>query len=148
MPSLTLVYDCFIDILHAHKAGKRSFLYQFGDHDPTGVLIPQSLENRLNEFCVKYDCPPPIIERIALTEAQIAEYQLPTRPTKREGNKHAKGFTGDSVELDALPSATLRELVRECIERHINANELGVLREAEQSERMFLHDLVDENLEV
>jgi hypothetical protein len=99
-----------------HEVGKVSFLYQFGDHDPTGVIIPQSLETRLNEFCDKYDCPLPIIERIALTEAQIAEYRLPTRPTKRQGNTHALRFEGDSVELDALPSATLRDLVRDCIE--------------------------------
>jgi hypothetical protein len=141
MPSLTLVYECFQDIRLAHQAGKTSFLYQFGDHDPTGVMIPQSLENRLNEFCGKYRCPPPIIERIALTTAQIAEYRLPTRPTKRDGNKHALTFEGDSVELDALPSAILRDLVRGCIERHINPTELEVLREAEESERSILQQI-------
>jgi hypothetical protein len=138
MPSLTLVYDCFRAIHDAAQAGKRSFLYQFGDHDPTGVMIPQSLESRLNEFCERYNCEPPTIERVALTEDQIRDYRLPTRPTKREGNSHALSFAGESVELDALPSSVLRALVRESIEQHISQIELDVLREAEQSERILL----------
>ena len=141
MPSLTLVYDCFLKIRRAHKAGKVSFLYQFGDHDPTGVMIPQSLETRLNEFCEKYECPPPFIERVALTRQQIIDHRLPTRPTKREGNRHALKFEGDSVELDALPSRALRALVVECIERHISQTELAVLREAESSERMLIETI-------
>jgi hypothetical protein len=147
MPSLTLVYDSFISIKHAAKADKQSYLYQFGDHDPTGVMIPESLENRLNGFCEKYDCPPPIIERVALTELKIAEYRLPTRPTKREGNTHALSFEGDSIELDALPSAVLRELVRECIERHISEAELETLREAEASEREQIQLFADQAAE-
>jgi hypothetical protein len=138
MPSLTLIYRCFENIKRAARAGKQSYLYQFGDHDPTGVMIPQSLQSRLNEFCERNDCPPPIVERIALTEQQIIEHRLPTRPTKREGNTHALKFEGDSVELDALPSAMLRALVRESIERHISPAELHALREAEDSERAIL----------
>lgn len=147
MPSLTLVYGRFVDIYHAHKAGKISFLYQFGDHDPTGVMIPQSLDSRLSEFCERYNCPRPIIQRIALTEQQIIEHRLPTRPTKREGNTHALKFEGDSVELDALPSGLLRTLVRDCIERHISQAELQVLREAEASERMRLYGFANEAAE-
>jgi hypothetical protein len=144
LPSLSLVYRCFRQIQLASEAGKDSYLYQFGDHDPTGVLIPQSLEDRLNEFCERYDCPPPDIERVALTGQQIIDYHLPTRPTKREGNTHALGFKGDSVELDALPSRVLRELVQECIERHISRTELEILRTAEQSERTLLLTVANE----
>lgn len=138
MPSLTLVYESFLSIKHAAEAGKPSFLYQFGDHDPTGVWIPRSLEERLNEFCERYHCPSPTVVRIALTEEQIEQYRLPTRPTKRAGNTHAKNFDGDSIELDALPSAVLRGLVRECIERHISQAEVEALRTAERSERAQL----------
>lgn len=110
-------------------------------------MIPQSLESRLSEFCERYDCPRPIIQRIALTEQQILEHRPPTRPTKREGNTHALRFEGDSVELDALPSSVLRTLVTDCIERHINQTELAVLREAEASERMRLYGFADEAAE-
>jgi hypothetical protein len=141
MPSLTQVYASFVQIERAANAGKDSYLYQFGDHDPTGCLIPKSIENRLEEFCVEYDCQYPTVERIALTKEQIERYSLPTRPTKREGNRHAKSFEGNSVELDALPSRELRALVRECIERHISPEQLETLRAAEGSERDYLRIL-------
>jgi hypothetical protein len=142
-PSLTQVFGSFKDIYRAAEAGKESHIYQFGDHDPTGCLIPRTIEARLNEFCQKFDCSF-WIERIALTEEQIERYRLPTRPTKREGNSHAHSFEGDSVELDALPSAVLRELVRECIERHISQAELEALRAAEESERQQIQLFTDQ----
>ena len=52
MPSLTLVFNTFIDLAQAAEAGKFTYLYQFGDHDPTGVLIPESLDDRLIQFAV------------------------------------------------------------------------------------------------
>jgi hypothetical protein len=141
MPSLTQVYGSFVQIKRAAAAGKESYLYQFGDHDPTGCLIPETIERRLEEFCEKYRCPIPMVERIALTPEQIRRYRLPTRPTKREGNRHAHRFEGNSVELDALPSSQLRALVRECIERHISPEQLETLRAAEDSERDVLRAL-------
>jgi hypothetical protein len=143
MPSITQLYGTARQVARAFRAGKPSYIYQFGDHDPSGVLIPRVIERRLKQFCEMLGCPPPIIERVALTEEQISRYNLPTRPTKREGNNHAKGFEGDSVELDALPPDVLRQLVRQCIERHISERELEVLRAAEASERELLHAWVE-----
>jgi hypothetical protein len=37
MPSLTQVYGSFLNIKRAARAGKNSFIYQFGDHDPTAA---------------------------------------------------------------------------------------------------------------
>jgi hypothetical protein len=145
MPSLTQVYQSFSQIRRATEAGNESFIYQFGDHDPTGCLIPKTIKSRVEEFCEKHSCPFPVVERIALTEEQVRHYRLPTRPTKRDGNTHANGFHGDSVELDALPSSELRALVRNCIERHISETELAVLREAEDSERELLQQFADDS---
>ena len=78
------------------------------------------------------------VKRVALTEAQIRRYRLPTRPTKRDGNKHAADFEGDSVELDALPPRVLRDMVRKVIERHISPEQTDALRAAEDSEREML----------
>ena len=52
-------------------------------------------------------------ECAAVTPKQIEEWRLPTQPTKREGNTHANGFTGDSVELDAIPASRLRQAIGE-----------------------------------
>jgi hypothetical protein len=138
MPSLTFLYGSFVEIYNAARKGKQSYIYQFGDHDPTGLLIPRTIQSRLNELCERHDCAPPLVERIALTEEQIDGFDLPTRLTKREGNTHANKFEGDSVELDALPPDELRGLVRGIIESHIPAASVEALRAAEESERDIL----------
>jgi hypothetical protein len=138
MPSLTFLHGSALEIRRAAQHGKQSYIYQFGDHDPSGVLIPQTIERRLAEMCERLGCPPPIVKRVALTEAQIKRYRLPTRPTKRDGNRHAADFEGDSVELDALPPRVLRDLVRKVIERHVSPEATESLRAAEDSERKLL----------
>jgi hypothetical protein len=144
MPSLTQIYETAININRAAQAGKASYIYQFGDHDPSGVLIPETIKRRLEELCDdQFMCAPPTVERIALTPGQISKFRLPTRPTKRHGNRHALTFTGRSTELDALPAAQLRKLVKRCIERHIDADALAVLRAAEDSERELLTNWAD-----
>jgi hypothetical protein len=138
MPSLTFLHGSACEIRRAAEHGKRTFIYQFGDHDPSGVLIPQTIERRLGELCEQLHCDPPIVQRVALTEEMIAEFNLPTRPTKRNGNSHANNFEGDSVELDALPPRVLRDLVRRVIECHVSPEETVALRAAEDSERELL----------
>jgi hypothetical protein len=141
MPSLTFLYGSAQQIRRAAEAGKRTYIYQFGDHDPSGVLIPKTIEKRLAELCEKMDCPPPTVKRMALTEAQITRFNLPTRPTKRRGNTHARTFAGDSVELDALPPYALRGMVTKVIERHVSPRMTNALRVAEESEREILRKL-------
>jgi len=43
--------------------------------------------------------------------------------------------------VDAIHADTLRELVRDSIEQHIDQRRLDVLREAEKSERELLLDI-------
>ena len=138
MPSLTFLHGSALAIRRAEERGKTSYIYQFGDHDPSGVLIPKAIERRLDEICQDLDCEPPYVERIALTKEQIEEHNLPTRPTKRDGNRHAHGSVGDSVELDALPPSTLRAIVRAVIEQHVSPEATQALRVAQDSERDLL----------
>ena len=44
MPSITFLHGTALEIARAARAGKRTYIYQFGDHDPSGVLIPQTIE--------------------------------------------------------------------------------------------------------
>jgi len=113
-------------------------VYYLGDHDPKGERISVVIERDLRE---KFDvaCA---FERIALTPEQIAEHDLPTRPTKRNPmDRVAPGFKGRSTELDALPAAVLRDLVATAITRHVEADYFDEFREAEAAERKTLRDL-------
>jgi hypothetical protein len=52
MPSLTFLHGSALAIRRAAEHGKRSYIYQFGDHDPTGVWIPKTIERRLREIAI------------------------------------------------------------------------------------------------
>jgi hypothetical protein len=114
--------------------GKPAYIYYFGDHDPSGVDIPRTVEARLREFAPAADIH---FERVAVTEQQIRELSLPTRPTKKTDSR-SKNFVGESVEVDAIPPTELRRLVDACIVRHVGEQALEVNRVAEESERAIL----------
>lgn len=78
--------------------------------------------------------------RVAVTEAQILEWDLPTRPTKKTDSR-SKGFATESVEVDAIPSHRLRALAETAIERHVDHQHLDVLRTYENEERRGLLQL-------
>jgi len=123
---------------------KPAFLYYFGDLDPSGLWIWKDVQSKIRRYAPDADVT---FQRVAVTPEQVRQYQLPTRPTKREGNSHAKNFRGQSVEVDALPPATLQALVRGVIEQHIDQRQLRITKIAEQSEREYLATLANLNPE-
>ena len=114
---------------------KPAYIYAFFDHDPSGKHSAKHIERKLREFAPDAEIH---FELVAVTEEQIEEWELPTRETKREGNRHAKNFEGDSCELDTIPPDKLRDLVRECIMRHIDRDHFATVQAAEESERAAL----------
>jgi hypothetical protein len=81
-------------------------------------------------------------ERLAVTVDQISALDLPTRPLKSKGalleRFEAEHGRLGAVELDAIHPDTLRTLVRNAIEQHIDFQQLEVLRVAEDEERRIL----------
>lgn len=81
-------------------------------------------------------------ERVAVTHDQIRLLHLPTRPTKATDSR-SRNFDGESVELDAIDPLTLRGMVRECIERHIDKGALERTKAMEAMERDSLIRWID-----
>jgi hypothetical protein len=110
--------------------GKPAYIYHFGDFDPSGVDAAFKVRDGLVRHGASIH-----FERVAVTTTQIGQLRLPTRETKRT-DPRSKGW-GDkpSVELDAIPAPILRELVRECIERHVDRTCLAITQRIEQGER-------------
>lgn len=113
------------------NVGKPTFVYQLGDHDPSGVAAWDHVQRRLREFAPDIEIT---FERIAVTEAQITELSLPTRPTKTSDSR-SRSFTGESVEVDAIPTSILRTIVEEAISQHIDSDALAVHMMVEDEER-------------
>jgi hypothetical protein len=118
--------------IEAHD--KPAYIYHFGDLDPSGVDAARDIETKLRRYAPDAEIH---FERPAVTREQVEKWNLPTRPTKTTDTR-SKKFVGTSVELDAIPAGQLRELVRECIGRHLDQEQLKVLRVAEDSERETL----------
>src|SRR5215218_1490965 len=70
------------------RVGKPTYIYYFGDYDPSGVEIDRNLERRLREFAPTSEIH---FRRVAVRPAQIDEYALPTRRTKRN-TSHGRGL--------------------------------------------------------
>ena len=115
------------------------FIYYFGDYDPSGLDIARNVEERIYEFAPSADVH---FERSAVTLEQIQELNLPTRPTKRTDSR-STGWIGGSVELDAIPSNVLRDMVEEKILLHVNEHQLDVILAAEESETAMLRRIFD-----
>lgn len=135
-PSLTFLHSAAESIAFQEKP---AFIYYFGDYDPSGLDITRAVEEGLREFAPEADIT---FERVAVSREQIERWQLPSRPTKKSDSR-AKRFKGESTEVDAIPPARLRELARECIERHLDLETLSRTRLAESVERNTLRKFID-----
>jgi hypothetical protein len=127
-----------------HAAGKYMvavkkpcFVYHFGDFDPSGQDAARAVEKGLRQHAGAAQIN---FERIAVTQRQIDEWTLPSRPTKQSDTR-AKKFGPVSVELDAIDPNKLRELVEEVVTRHLPPDQYGVLLAAEESERTLFQGL-------
>jgi hypothetical protein len=118
-------------------SGKPVYVYQLGDHDPSGVDAWQDFQRKVSGFIRYADVT---FERLAVTPEQIIDLDLPTRPTKASDTR-ARNFAGGSVEVDAIPASTLRQILDDAIEQHIDPKALRQIEIAEESERSLLFDL-------
>jgi len=118
---------------------KPAVIYQLGDHDPSGVAAWQHVQAKLVEFAPDVEIE---FERLAVTESQVAEYNLPTRPTKTTDSR-AKSFIGESVEVDAIPTRILRDIVETAITSWIDADALRITRMVEADEAAGLYAMAN-----
>jgi hypothetical protein len=126
------------DMAQAIEASRKpTYVYQLGDHDPSGVGAWQDFQRKVSGFIPDADVT---FERLAVTPEQIVDLDLPTRPTKASDTR-ARNFTGGSVEVDAIPAPTLRVLLSDAIEQHIDLDALRQIEIFEESERSLLFDL-------
>src|ERR1700730_2003304 len=88
---------------------KPGFVFQFGDFDPSGQDAARAIEKGLRHQAGGAEIH---FERIGVTQRELDEWNLLTRPTKRSDSR-AKKFGPVSVELDAIDPNKLRDLVDE-----------------------------------
>jgi len=118
--------------------GKPTYLYYFGDWDPSGVSGERHIEKKLRQWAPGAEVH---FERVAVTQEQIKRFGLPTRFPKKTDSRSGTWKSGGNVEVDALPPRELRRLATDCIERHIDPHVLKQTKLQEQAAREGLVEL-------
>lgn len=135
--SISSLYQSSLNFNDKIQQGKKVIIQYYGDYDASGLLMDKSYgTSLLNDFNVNVD-----IQRVAVREEHIQQYNLPTRPGKE--SNHSKKFTGDSVEIDALENSVLKGMVKDNIEKHINFDEWNKMCEIENEEKNKLNQFID-----
>jgi hypothetical protein len=128
--SLTLAFEA-AGYINQECRDRPVTIFYIGDYDPCGVLIDVAIERELRKHlnpAITLD-----FQRIGITLAQIAEFDLPTKPRKSSDRRSPQ--IKSTVEAEAMPAGIMRELLRAHIEALLPADALRIAKVAEQSER-------------
>jgi hypothetical protein len=136
--SPTLAYEAAQYINSATDNGRKpAHVIYIGDYDPAGVLIDRSIDTELRKQL--NSAVDMTFYRLAITEEQIKQYDLPTKPRKKT-DRRALHITA-TVEAEAMPAGMLRAMLRNEIESFLPEGALQAAKAAEQSEREGLLSL-------
>jgi ribosomal protein L6P/L9E len=126
------------------KFGHTPVLFYLGDHDPSGEDMVRDIESRLVEFGIHGI----EVRKLALTMAQIEEFNPPPNPAKLSDSRAAKYIAEHgqySWEVDALPPQELNRLIREAFESEIDHKALKKVIKEENRQKDMLTKFIDEN---
>jgi hypothetical protein len=121
------------------EAGVETVVLALFDFDPGGDRGASSIVRGFAEYAPEV---PVEFRLLAVTEEQIDEWQLPTRPAKKT-DPQAKSWGARAVELDAIPPDRLVQLVDEAIVGYVDRDAWRMEQQVEQSEREILSDLLE-----
>jgi len=118
----------------AQEDGRPAVLLYAGDFDPSGEDIQRDLLAR----CPVFDQ----VVRVALTEEQVEEYELPEAVGKASDSR-ARGFEEQhgrlvQVEVDALPPNVLRDLFAAALEPFMDKSVFERVVKRERKDRRVL----------
>lgn len=123
--SQSAMYQAALRYQSAIMNDKEVVLLYVGDHDPSGLDMVRDIKTRMKMFGITRGLK---VERVALTWAQIEEYEPPENPVKPKDvrtPKYREEFGERCWEVDALPPEVLDALIRKAIEKHTDKRKLN-----------------------
>ncbi len=116
-------------------------LLHVGDFDPSGESIFGALAQDAAAF-VAADRTILLqrieAQRVALTDAQVAEHELPTSPAKASDSRSRDWKGGETCQLEALAPDVLARIVQSAIESRFDLDALDVQLAFEREDRAEL----------
>lgn len=141
--SASEMYDAAYRLAGRAEAGQRVIVLHLGDHDPSGTQMSENIAERIE--LLSRECEDVEVRRIALTMAQIREYNPPPNPAKETDSRYrnycATYNTKSSWELDSMPPSAMAQIVEDEIAAEIDMELWDRDIEAEQEPRRQLLDL-------
>lgn len=142
-----------VSFLHEFKqrldyraSGISSLMLYFGDFDPSGIEMLESMQITLETELGASDIE---FKRVALQMEDIEKYHLPHNPsalkhTDSRAKKHLRKYGSLAVELDALRPDDLERKIRLAIEDEIDIDKYHEEFETEEYERNKIAELKDD----
>jgi len=131
--SVTFKYMLAQEILKDHR---QAVILHIGDFDPSGICIFDSMQADVEAFIGDSGSLRATFRRLALTEEQVSEYQLPTAPpkaTEKRGNRMA-----ETCQAEALPPDILAGIVDSAIRGYYDQVQFEEDQKTEDIERAAL----------
>lgn len=154
-PSLTLMHDGYLQL--AEDVDKHATILMLYDHDPAGYIMAWTIENKYRRWDddegggLEMD-----FVRLALTRDQVEDLNLShaKRATKIKSRSPAEDSAvrmgwprgSKSVELDAIPQATLQGILEKSITALIDAEAWAAARKHREARAAEMSGLVDDVL--
>ena len=135
--SQSAMYESSRRFRAAEVRAKPKVLLYLGDFDPSGEDMVRDVRERLETFGVARLS----VRKVALTMAQIRQYDPPPNPAKVTDPRAAKYIEehGDeSWEVDALPPDVLTELIEAALEPLVDQSMIDEIIEQEDRDKEIL----------
>lgn len=131
--STSAMYDAHTRFAEKEAQGYDCTLFYLGDFDPSGEDMVRDISDRFIMFGVDV-----AVQKLALTKAQIHQYNLPPNPAKRT-DPRARAFIArhgaSSWEVDALPPEILQQIIRRAFEGVLDRSLLEKVLAREATEK-------------
>lgn len=122
------------------RSGVATYICALYDHDAGGDRSARTITAQLPEFASDV---PLYFDRLAVTPAQISDWDLPTRPPKAKDPQAKAWGNKPAVELDAIDPVQLTGLVQDAILSHVDERQWKLEQSVEEEERKGLLALLD-----
>jgi len=142
--SQSAMFDAAVRFVRAYKSGghEQGYVLYIGDHDPSGEDMVRDVNDRLYMFGTREL----EVRKIALTMAQVEEYDPPPNPAKLTDSRAAAYIDqhGDSSwEVDALDPETLVRLITDQFDELLDRDMMQEIIDREDSQKQRLQAVID-----
>ena len=140
--SKTILYDISKRLLTAQANGKKCIILYIGDHDPSGLMMIDSIIESLSLMgVIDFEFRP-----IALTHDQAQKYNLPCNDAKATDNNYKKYealYGKHSWECDALPTKVLQDILENEIRTSIDLWKFWEVLDQEEADKEKLKQIIE-----